>query len=57
MIFFLLDKEKGGSLTVNDFEVAAKYGKWKTQTGLVIVCKFLPTWQMCEMLRSLFFLK
>jgi len=27
MIFFLLDKEKGGSLTVNDFEVAAKYGK------------------------------
>lgn len=26
-IFFLLDKEKGGSLTANDFEVAAKYGK------------------------------
>lgn len=26
-IFFLLDKEKGGSLTVSDFEIAAKYGE------------------------------
>lgn len=25
--FFLLDKEKGGSLTVGDFEIAAKYGE------------------------------
>lgn len=25
--FSFLDKEKGGSLTVNDFEIAAKYGE------------------------------
>lgn len=43
MIFFLLDKEKGGSLTVNDFEVAAKYGKWKTQTG-ICNCVQIPTY-------------
>lgn len=30
--FFLLDKEKGGSVTVGDFEIAAKYGEWNTNT-------------------------
>lgn len=26
-VFFLLEKEKGGSLTVGDFEIAAKYSE------------------------------